>query len=174
MVNVTLSPSTLPSAMVDLPVNELVVSPVTLLPSCLKVKVLSIAPFGPSAVAFQLPLMSAAHALRAHSATSAGSHFILTTPFNSRQYTSVTGPGLCALDYQAALKLGKCTCHLRHGAARRRRFAVAPDKGFRFRPQTYPLRDNRRQRSGHFPVCPTTTTIAGPCRKHFGVRTATR
>src|ERR1017187_10222286 len=87
MVNVTLSPSTLPSVMVDLPVNELVVSPVTLLPSCLKVKVLSIAPFGPSAVAFQLPLMSAANALKANSATSAGSHFILQTPFNSRQYT---------------------------------------------------------------------------------------
>jgi hypothetical protein len=75
----------------------------------LKVKVRSIAPFGPSAVAFQLPLMSAAQALRAHSATSAGSHFIQTTPFNSRQYTSATGPGLCSLDYQAALKLGKCT-----------------------------------------------------------------
>src|ERR1017187_737693 len=87
MVNVTLSPSTLPSVMVDLPVNVLVVSPVTLLPSCLKVKVRSIAPFGPSAVAFQLPLMSAAHALRANSATSAGSHFIQQTPFNSRQYT---------------------------------------------------------------------------------------
>src|ERR1039457_402996 len=48
MVKVTVSPSTLPSVMVDLPVNELVVSPVTLLPSCLKVKVLSIAPLGPS------------------------------------------------------------------------------------------------------------------------------
>jgi hypothetical protein len=53
----------------------------------LKVKVLSIAPFGPSAVAFQLPLMSAAKALRANSATNAGSHFILQAPFNSRQYT---------------------------------------------------------------------------------------
>jgi hypothetical protein len=51
------------------------------------VKVLSIAPFGPSAVAFQLPLMSAANALKANSANSAGSHFILHTPFNSRQYT---------------------------------------------------------------------------------------
>src|ERR1035437_2699649 len=87
IVNVTVSPSTLPSVMVDLPVNELVVSPVTLVPSCLKVKVLSIAPFGPSAVAFQLPLMSAANALKANSATSAGSHFIEQTPFNSRQYT---------------------------------------------------------------------------------------
>src|ERR1017187_9072578 len=87
MVNVTVSPSTLPSVMVDLPVNVLVVSPVTLLPSCLKVKVRSIAPFGPSAVAFQLPLMSAANALKAHSAISAGSHFIQRTPFNSRQYT---------------------------------------------------------------------------------------
>src|SRR5450631_606373 len=87
MVNVTLSPSTLPSVMVDLPVNELVVSPVSLLPSCLKVKVRSIGPFGPSAVAFQLPLMSAANALKAHSAISAGSHFIQGTPFDSRQYT---------------------------------------------------------------------------------------
>src|ERR1019366_1286851 len=87
MVKVTVSPSTLPSVMVDLPVNELVVSPVTLLPSCLKVKVLSIAPFGPSAVAFQLPLMSAANALKANSANSAGSHLIEQTPFNSRQYT---------------------------------------------------------------------------------------
>src|ERR1035438_5520249 len=87
MVKVTVSPSTLPSVMVDLPVNELVVSPVTLLPSCLKVNVRSIAPFGPSAVAFQLPLMSAAHALKANSANNAGSHFILQAPFNSRQYT---------------------------------------------------------------------------------------
>src|ERR1035437_3051095 len=87
IVNVTGSPSTLPSVMVDLPVNELVVSPVTLAPSCLKVNVLSIAPFGPSAVAFQLPLMSAANALKANSATSAGSHFIEQTPFDSRQYT---------------------------------------------------------------------------------------
>src|ERR1035438_8270319 len=87
MVNVTLSPSTLPSVMVDLPVNVLAVSPVTLVPSCLKVNVLSIAPFGPSAVAFQLPLMSAANAVKANSAISAGSHFILQAPFNSRQYT---------------------------------------------------------------------------------------
>ena len=87
MAKVTVSPSTLPSVMVDLPVNELVVSPVTLLPSCLKAKVLYIAPFGPSAVAFQLPLMSAAHALKANSASNAGSHFIQKTPFRSRQYT---------------------------------------------------------------------------------------
>src|ERR1035437_595549 len=87
IVRVAVSPSTLPSVMVDLPVNELVVSPVTFVPSCLKVKVLSIAPLGPSAVAFQLPLMSAANALKANSATSAGSHFILQTPFVSRQYT---------------------------------------------------------------------------------------
>jgi hypothetical protein len=42
---------------------------------------------GPSAVAFQLPLMSAAHALKANSASNAGSHFIQKTPFRSRQYT---------------------------------------------------------------------------------------
>src|ERR1039457_6620951 len=93
MVKVTVSPSTLPSVMVDLPVNELVVSPVTLLPSCLKVNVRSIAPGGPAAGAFQLPLMSAAHALKANSANNAGSHFILQAPFNSRQYT--LGQGAC-------------------------------------------------------------------------------
>jgi hypothetical protein len=34
-----------------------------------------------------LPLMSAANALKANSANSAGSHLIEQTPFNSRQYT---------------------------------------------------------------------------------------
>src|SRR5450631_2643826 len=81
MVKVTVSPSTLPSVMVDLPVNVLTVSPVTLLPSCLKVKVLSIAPLGPSAVAFQLPLMSAASALKANRTNNAGSHLMGQSSF---------------------------------------------------------------------------------------------
>src|ERR1035437_8555881 len=77
--------------MVDLPVNELVVSPVTLAPSYLNVKVLSIAPFGRSAVAFQLPLMSAANALKANSANSTGSHFIFADSF--QQSSVYTGAG---------------------------------------------------------------------------------
>src|ERR1017187_6727419 len=103
MVKVTVSPSTLPSVMVDLPVNELVVSPVTLSPSCLKVNVLSIAPLGPSAVAFQLPLMSAANALKVKRANNTDSHFIELTPFRSRQYTlghtpvitHISNPNIC-------------------------------------------------------------------------------
>src|ERR1019366_3538778 len=103
-------PSTLPSVMVDLPVNELVVSPVSLLPSCLKVKVLSIAPFGPSAVAFQLPLMSAARALKANSAISAGSHFMLAVPFPQLSvYNAPDAP----FSPTSGLEIGRASCRER-------------------------------------------------------------
>src|SRR5437773_8480704 len=81
IVNDKLSPSTLPSLMVDLPNNWLVVSPVSLLPSTLKTKVRSKGPLGPSAVAFQLPLTSAAMALTAKVTIKNGSHFIYTLLF---------------------------------------------------------------------------------------------
>ena len=47
----------------------------------LKVKVRSIGPFGPSAVAFQLPLMSAANALKVHSANSRFEYSPLGPPY---------------------------------------------------------------------------------------------
>src|SRR5262245_16881143 len=62
--------------MVDLPVNELTVSPVSFVPSCLNVKVRSMGPWGPSAVAFQLPVISAARAARAEIANTAKSRFM--------------------------------------------------------------------------------------------------
>src|SRR5882724_4637003 len=62
--------------MADSPIMLLTVLPVTLLPSCLKVKVRSIGPFPKSAVAFQLPVMSAAKAARAENANTASSRFM--------------------------------------------------------------------------------------------------
>src|SRR5262249_16385455 len=59
----------------------LVDSPVTLLPSTLNVKVRSIWPCGPSAVAFQLPEISAAKAVSAHTASKVKRGFIAETPF---------------------------------------------------------------------------------------------
>src|ERR1700685_4077903 len=76
MVKVMESPSILPSVMVDLPIIELVVSPVTLLPSTLKTKVRSMDPLGPSAVAFHVPLMSAAMAVAAITASNAIRRFM--------------------------------------------------------------------------------------------------
>src|ERR1051325_915235 len=58
------------------PSMELVVFPVTLLPSTLKMKVRSMAPLGPSAVAFHVPLISAAAAVIAKRQINANSHFI--------------------------------------------------------------------------------------------------
>ena len=97
------SPSTLPSVIVDFPVNSLTVSPVIFAPSCLKVKVRSMPPLGPSAVAFQVPLISAASALKAKQANRMGSHFIMNVPFLSGQYTlglpldipHISDPGMC-------------------------------------------------------------------------------
>src|SRR5208283_4110491 len=66
MVNDKLSPSTFPSAMVDLPNIVLVVSPLSLFPSTLNTKVRSIVPLGPSAVAFHVPAISPATAATAN------------------------------------------------------------------------------------------------------------
>src|SRR5579863_9406310 len=77
-VNEILSPSTLPSSMVDLPNILLEVSPVSLPPSCLNTKVRSTVPIGVSALPFHVPVISAASAVSANvNASTATSHFIL-------------------------------------------------------------------------------------------------
>src|SRR6266404_9007271 len=77
MLKDRLSPSTLPSVMVDLPIIWLVVSPVSFVPSTLKVKVRSMGPLPASAVPFQLPAMSAAEAVMANRAIRTSRYFIL-------------------------------------------------------------------------------------------------
>src|SRR5260370_25706780 len=81
MVNVSLSPSILPSMMVDFPIIWLDVSPVSLLPSTLKTKVRSIGPLGVSAVPFHVPLTSAAEAQTANTIINTSSHLIRSLPF---------------------------------------------------------------------------------------------
>src|ERR1035441_5155428 len=76
MLKEMVSPSTLPSLMVDLPNISLLVSPVSLAPSTLKVKVRWMDWPWFSAVPFQLPLMSAAEATAAKHAARMMSHFM--------------------------------------------------------------------------------------------------
>src|SRR3954465_3217876 len=77
MLKVIVSPSTLPSLIVDLPVYSLLVSPVSLAPSCLNVNDRSMGPFGPSAVPFQFPEISAADATNANTAMRVSICFML-------------------------------------------------------------------------------------------------
>src|SRR5579863_9677278 len=68
-----LSPSILPSSMVDLPNISLLVSPVSLFPSTLKLNVRSMVPLGVCAVPFQAPLMSVANAVTVNANITSGS-----------------------------------------------------------------------------------------------------
>src|SRR5437763_12958992 len=84
MVNEMLLPSILPSVMVDFPIISRSVSPESLAPSTLKLKVRSIGPFGPSAVPFHLPLISAADATIANRAIRTRSAFMRFTVSHER------------------------------------------------------------------------------------------
>src|ERR1041385_2182052 len=110
MLNEMLSPSTLPSIMVDFPIIALVVSPVSLLPSTLKTKVRSNVPFAPDAVPFQVPVMSAANAHSAITAINNHSLPISDAPPELHHYCLITWPSFLRISPQPPFRRLRSPC----------------------------------------------------------------